>query len=43
MEYYSAIKRKAFINEVGELGADYTDWSKSERDKYYVLMHVCGI
>ena len=36
MEYYSAIKKNAFLirtssNEVDETGAYYTEWSKSER------------
>ena len=35
MEYYSTIKKKECIwvssNEVDETGADYTEWSKSER------------
>ena len=34
MDYYSAIKKNAFesvLMEVDEIGAYYTEWSKSER------------
>ena len=30
-------------NEVDEPRAYYIEWSKSEKDKYCVLMHVYGI
>ena len=30
-------------NEVDEPRTYYTDWSESERDKYYILTHIYGI
>ena len=30
-------------NEVDETRACYTEWSKSERDKYCILTHIYGI
>ena len=37
-----AIKNHTWIspNEVGEIRACYTEWSKSEREKYHILMHI---
>ena len=45
MEYYSVIKKYIWVspNEVDELRAYYTKWSKKEKDKYCVLMYVYGI
>ena len=31
------------FNEVDELRACYTEWSKSEKGKYHVLTHIYGI
>ena len=47
MEYYSAIKR----NEIGSFVEMWTDLesviqnevSQKERNKYRILMHICGI
>ena len=30
-------------NEVDETGAKYTEWSKSEKYQYSILMHIYGI
>ena len=30
-------------NEVDEPRAYYTEWSKSEKDKYHILTHIYGI
>ena len=30
-------------NEVDEHRAYYTEWSKSEKDKYHILTHIYGI
>ena len=30
-------------NEVDEPRTYYTDWSESERGKYYILTHIYGI
>ena len=30
-------------NEVDELRAYYAEWSKSEREKYRILMHIYGM
>ena len=30
-------------NEVDEPRTYYIEWSKSEKDKYCVLMHMCGL
>ena len=46
MEYYSAIKR----NEIGSFVETWTDLeatmqsevSQKERNKYHILMHICG-
>ena len=48
---YSAIKKSAFesavsmhtYSEVDEPRASYIQWIKSERAKYYILMHIHGI
>ena len=47
MEYYSAIKR----NEIGSLvemwmgleSVIQSEVSQKERNKYHILMHICGI
>ena len=46
MEYYSVIKRKRIwvsSNEVDESRAYYTEWSKSEKERYNILTHIYGI
>ena len=46
MEYYSAIKKENIWNtpnEVDETGAYYTEWSKSEKYQYSILMNIYGI
>ena len=30
-------------NKVDEPRTCYTEWSKSEEDKYHILTHICGI
>ena len=30
-------------NEADETGAYYTEWSKSEKQQYSILMHIYGI
>ena len=41
------IKRNGFESaswtEVDGLRAHYTEWSKSEREKFHILMHICVI
>ena len=43
MEKYPAMKQKeqnwVSCSDVDESRAYYTAWSKSEREKYYMLMH----
>ena len=44
MEYHSAIKK----NEILPFAMDgttvyYPKWSKSEKDKYYMISLICGI
>ena len=34
--------RSDWLNEVDEPTAYYTQWSKSERDKYHILTHIYG-
>ena len=49
MEYCSAIKNNIKGNirlssdEVDEPRAYYEEWSKKEKDKYHILMHIYGI
>ena len=45
MEYYSAINKQTWVRwtEVDETKACYTKWSKSEKEKYHVLMYIYGI
>ena len=45
-EYYSTHKKECTwvsSNEVDEPRVYYTEWSKSERDKYHILIHIYGI
>ena len=46
MEYYSSIKNDEilpFCNNMGGLGGHYTQWNKSEKDKYCMISLICGI
>ena len=44
MEYYSAIKEgnNAICSNVDGPGNDHTKWSKSEKDKYHMILFICG-
>ena len=47
MEYYSAIERNTFesvLNSWMNLEPIiYSEVSQKEKDKYHILMHICGI
>ena len=46
MKYYSTTKKNELCissSEVDEPTACYTEWSKSERKKKYILMQICGV
>ena len=47
MEYYSAIKRNAFKSVLMRwMNLDpiiQSEVSQKEKDKYHILMHICGI
>ena len=47
MEYYLAMKKELIWvspNEMLNLARTYCkEWSKREKDKYFILMHVYGI
>ena len=32
-----------YVFEVDEPKASYTEWSKSEREKYHMLKHIYGV
>ena len=40
---FSHIKECMSPDEVDEPRAYYTEWSKSEKDTYHILMHIHGI
>ena len=46
MEYYSATKRSeigSFEEMWMDLESVIPEWSKSGREKYCILMHICGV
>ena len=45
VEYYSAIKKwnHAIFNNMDGSGGCYAKWNKSEKYKYHMISHICGI
>ena len=46
MEYYSDIKKEGnpvIWNNIDESWRHYTEWYKTEKDKYSMISLICGI
>ena len=40
---YKKKQNWVICSEVDEPSVCHTEWSKSEREKHHILMHICGI